>query len=238
MGSLQEQNISLWVGTSQESDWPRLQGDIEVDVAVIGGGITELSVAAQLKRAGAKVALIEAGRIAAGATGYTTAKVTSQHNLIYRNLIDNAGQELAQQYADANETAITEISRQITELGIDCDWQQANAHVYTSEEQQLDKIEGEVEAARALGLPASFTADTELPYSIAGAIRFSNQAMFHPRKYCLGLANAINDDGSHIYEHTRATDVQCEGTCMVHTDTGTIRAERVVLATHIPFLDQ
>lgn len=238
MGSLHEDNISLWVGTTQDANYPQLSGDVHVDVAVIGAGITGLSVAAQLKRAGAKVAVLEAGHVASGATGYTTAKVTSQHGLLYQDLIDRAGKELAGQYAEANETAISEISRQVKELGIDCDFRHGDAHIYSCDINQLEFIENEVDAARSLGIQASYHTNTELPYPVEGAVRFWNQAMFHPRKFCLGLAASIPGDGSHIFEHTRATDVDCEGECTVSTDTGKIYAGHVVMATQIPFLDR
>ncbi len=61
MGSLHERNISLWVGTTPETDYPSLAGDLSVDVAVIGAGITGLSTAILLKQAGARVAVIAYG---------------------------------------------------------------------------------------------------------------------------------------------------------------------------------
>lgn len=240
MDSAQKHNTSLWMETTPETDYPKLAGDVHVEVAVIGAGITGLSVAARLKTEGATVAVMEAGRIAAGTSGYTTAKVTSQHNLIYQDLIDQAGKELADQYAQANEFALSEITRQVHDQGITCDLQSANAHVYTNDTDQMDRIEAEVEAAASLGLLASFTTDTELPYPVAGAIRFENQAMFHPRKYCLGLAATIAGDGNYIFENSRATDVECNdnGRCIVRTEHGTVSAEHVVMATQIPFLDR
>lgn len=238
MGSLQEQNISLWVGTTPETAYPPLQGDLHVDVAVIGGGIAGLSIAARLVQAGVRVAVLEADRIAAGATGYTTAKVTSQHSLLYHDLTRQAGAGLAKQYADANEAAIAEIARLSDTHGITCDFRRGSAHVYTTEADQIDRIQQEVEAAVALGLPAEFVASVELPFAIAGAVRFRDQAMFHPRKYCLGLAEAIARDGCQIFEQTRVTDVTCNHTCTVTTETGTVTADHVVLATQLPILDE
>lgn len=238
MGSLHEHNPSLWVETSPESDYPTLNGDIDIDVAVIGAGITGLSAAAMLKHAGMRVAVIEAGPIAAGATGYTTAKVTSLHGLTYADLAKDAGQELARQYADANEAGLAEVARMVKDFAIDCDFRRADAYSYTEDADQLDRIHAEVEAAASLGLPASFTSTTELSFEIAGAVQFGNQAMFHPRKYCLGLAASIPGDGSHVFENTRASDVSCNGTCEVVTDHGTVRAQHVVMATQLPFLDK
>lgn len=238
MGSLNEHNISLWVGTSTETNWPTLTEDIDVDVAVIGGGITGLSAAAMLKRRGVTVAVIEAGRIASGATGYTTAKVTSLHGIMYADLVEHAGKDQAQMYADANEAAIEEVAKLVDAFDIDCDFRRADAYSYTIDPNQVDSVRAEVDAALSLGLPASFTETTELPYSVKGAVRFTNQAMFHPRKYCLGLADAIDGDGSHIYEMTRALDVRGKDICEVQTTGGTVRAGYVVMATQLPFLDR
>lgn len=238
MGSLHEHNISLWVGTTQETNYPVLANDIDVDVAVIGAGITGLSAAALLKRSGARVAVLEAGHIASGATGYTTAKVTSLHGKMYADLLESAGEEKARLYGESNEAAITEVARLVDELGIDCDFRRADAYTYTTDPKKLESLHAEVEVATSLGLPASFANTTELPYQIEGAVRFTNQAMFHPRKYCLGLAAFIDGDGSHVFEMTTATEVDCEDGCMVTTNSGTVRAQHVVMATQLPFLHQ
>lgn len=238
MDSLNEHSTSLWVGTSPKTDWPTLAGDIEVDVAVIGAGITGLSTAATLKKRGATVAVIEADRVAAGATGYTTAKVTSLHGIMYAELLNHAGKDKAKMYADANQEAIEQIAKNVDLLGIDCDFVRADAYSYTIDPDQVSRIREEVEAAVSLGLPAGFTTETELPFAVAGAIQVSNQAMFHPRKYCLGLADFIDGDGSHIFENTRAMDVKTGDTCEVVTRAGTVRAKHVVMATQLPFLDR
>ena len=86
MGTLNERNPSLWVGTTEETRHPALGGDLEVDVAVVGAGITGLTSAILLKEAGNRVAVVEAGRVASGVTGYTTAKLSAQHGLIYADL--------------------------------------------------------------------------------------------------------------------------------------------------------
>ncbi len=204
----------------------------------IGAGITGLLVATQLKRAGVRVAVIEAGRVASGTTGYTTAKVTSLHGLMYRDLVDNAGDELARQYADANQEGLNQIARLVDEFAIDCDFRRADAYTYTVEESQVHRIQAEVDAAAQLGLPATFTQTTGLPFPVQGAIRLTDQAMFHPRKFCLALAERIPGDGSHLFEMTRATDVTGDGPCNVVTEHGVVRAQHVVVATQIPFLDR
>ena len=238
MGSLRERNVSLWVSTTPETQYPQLAEHLTVDVAVIGAGITGLSTAVLLKRAGVRVAVIEAGRLASGVTGYTTAKITSLHGLVYAHLVEQIGEERARIYADANQAAIEQVATFVREYAIDCDFRRTTAHTYTEDPLRVGDIRAEAETSVKLGLPASYTETTDLPYPVRAAVRFGNQAQFHPRKYCLALARLIPGDGSHLFEMTRATDVAEGSPCEVITGQGTIRAQHVVLATQIPFMDR
>jgi glycine/D-amino acid oxidase-like deaminating enzyme/nitrite reductase/ring-hydroxylating ferredoxin subunit len=238
MGNLHERNPSIWVGTTPATDYPPLEGDLAVDVAVIGGGITGLTTATMLKRAGATVALIEAGRIAAGATGYTTAKVTSLHTLIYAELLQSHGAERARIYADANQNAIEWVADFARDNGIDCDLVRLPALTYTEDPTRTADIEAEVDASKQLGLPASLTDATDLPFPILNAVRFENQAAFHPRKYSLGMAAMIPGNGSYLFEMSRVTDVDDADPCVVTTEHGTVRAGYVVIATELPIIDK
>ncbi len=238
MGSLRERNVSPWIATTPETAYPPLSGEVAVDVAVIGAGITGLSVATLLKRAGVRVAVIEAGRVASGVTGYTTAKVTSLHGLVYAGLARDLGEERAGLYAEANQAAIERVAVLVHEDGIDCDFRRMAAYTYTEDPKRVVDIQAEAEAGLRLGLPASYVETTELPYPVRAAVRFGDQALFHPRKYCLALARSIPGDGSHLFEMTRATDVEDGAPCTVTTERGTVRAEHVVLATQLPFLDR
>ena len=235
MGSLTERNPSLWVNTTAPGSFPTLNSDITVDVAVVGAGITGLSVARMLVESGATVAVVDAGPVCAGVTGYTTAKITSLHTLIYASLRESFGVERAAGYAAANQAALAKIQDIVAADGIDCDLEEAAAYTYTLDEKQVESIEKEVDAAQEAGLPASLTTDTDLPYPVLAAIRVDDQAQFHPRKFCLGLAEAIVGAGGQIYERTRARDLD-EGH-VLHTEGGRITADAVVVATHIPFVD-
>ena len=237
MGTLDETNPSLWVGTTPAAaEHPPLAGaPLAVDVAVIGAGITGLTTAALLQEEGATVAVLEAGRVCAGVTGYTTAKVTALHGLVYAGLAESAGDDVARQYGDANQAAIGRVARFVEEWGIDCDFSRRAAFTYTTDPAQAKSVEAEVETARRLGLPAELTSETELPFDVVAAVRFDEQAQFHPRRYCLGLAGRLT-----VYERTRALGVDEDGTgpCVVTTDRGEVRADHVVVATHLPFLDR
>ena len=209
-----------------------------MDAVVVGAGITGLTAALLLQRDGARVALVEAGRVCSGVTAYTTGKVTTLHGLIYGPLQKKFGAETARVYAEANRAGFTQIAAFVDELGIDCDWERRPNHTYTTDEKTVSKIEREVEAAQAAGLDASFTAETELPFPVLGAVRVEDQAQFHARKYGLALAEAFRGRGGQIFEESRVVDADTsEGQCTVENG-GTVEAEHVVLATHLPILDR
>ncbi len=229
---------SFWMETTAETLHPPLQENLETDVAVVGGGIAGITTAVLLKQAGYSVAVIEANRLCSGVTGHTTAKITSLHRLIYRELIDRFGNDQAQQYADANQAAIETIASTVQEYDIPCDFIRKPAYTYAESEDSRESVAAEADAARSLGLPATFTEEIPLPGKTYGAVRFTDQAQFHPLKYLLFLASLIPGDGSRIYEKTRAVEVQDKkDTCMVRTENGIVTARSVVLATHYPFYD-
>jgi glycine/D-amino acid oxidase-like deaminating enzyme/nitrite reductase/ring-hydroxylating ferredoxin subunit len=230
-----EKHLSFWIDTTPHTNYPAMPGNTSVDVAVLGGGITGLTAAILLKRLGKTVAVIEARRIAEGVTGHTTAKVTSQHKLIYDTLIRRHGEQKARLYGEANEAAIGRIDAFVNEKNIDCDFRRLPAYVYTESREMVSQLEAEVEAAQKLGLPASFVDEAPLPFPVEGAVRFDDQAQFHIRKYLLPLAEEIPGEGSHIFENTRALRIKEGVRCRVETDRGNVSAKDVIVATHIPF---
>ncbi len=236
--SVPEQPRSFWIETSDATTYPSLSGRVAVDVAVLGGGITGLAVAAHLKRAGMTVAVVEAKRLCHGTTGHTTGKLSSLHGLVYDTLVSSFGHEGARAYGEANEAAIERVGALCEQYGIDCDFERVPNYTYTESDQEVSQIEAEVQAAKSVGLPATYTQDSDLPYPIRAAVRFDGQARFHPRKWCLGLAQVVEGDGSHVFEQTRALSVEEGRPCQVKTDKGELEADRVVVATLLPFTDR
>jgi glycine/D-amino acid oxidase-like deaminating enzyme/nitrite reductase/ring-hydroxylating ferredoxin subunit len=229
---------SLWIATVPEQpEHPWLDRDIRAEVVVIGGGIVGITTALLLAEAGVEVVLIEAGRLARGVSGHTTAKVSSQHGFVYAELGSKFGAEAARTYGQANEAGLEWIAAR-AEGGIDCDFRRRPAYAYVTSESQRSQAEDETEAAIAAGLPATLVDSTPLPYPVAAAVRFDDQAEFHACRYLLGLAEQLAASGARIYENTRAAEVDEDEPCAVKTPGGRVSADRVVVATHYPFLDR
>lgn len=229
---------SYWIESTPKTDYPSLNEDIKVDVAIIGGGIVGITAGFLLKKQGTKVAVIEASRIVQGATGFTTAKITSQHHLIYDKIIDSMGIDLAKQYADANESSIEFIEDMANELNINCDFKRLPAYMYTEEQKYTKDIEKETEAALKLGIKAKYIDKLPINLSIKSALVFENQAQFHPRKYLLPIAEKIPGDGSHIFENTEVVEIEKENLIKLITNNGKhVTASKVIIASHFPCYD-
>ena len=229
---------SYWLESTSETRYSELNEDINVDAVIVGGGMTGIITTYLLCKEGLKVAILEANRILQATTGHTTAKLTSLHGLTYDKLKKNLGEESARIYLEANEYAIEFVERLIHEKGIECDFVRCPAYVYTAQDKYIKAIEGEVQIAESFGTKASFLEEIPLPIEIKAAIRFDNQARFHPRKFLLPLAKDITSDGSYIFENTRAVDLAQGNPNTVITDTGKkVTAKYVVIATHFPFFD-
>jgi glycine/D-amino acid oxidase-like deaminating enzyme/nitrite reductase/ring-hydroxylating ferredoxin subunit len=228
----------IWHATATTEQHPVLEGQQRADVVVVGGGITGLTTAALLAGKGVDVAVVEALRVAAGVTGNTTAKITSQHGLLYSQIASRHGDEVARVYATANQAAVEQVAELVDAGGIDCDFTRRPAHTYTRQERYVAKIRHEAALCQRLGLPASFTDESDLPYEILGAVRFDDQAQLQPVAYCDGLARMVVAAGGRIFEASRVTDVTDGSPAVVATKRGAISADAVVLATHIPILDR
>ena len=224
------ENGSLWINTVGLPCYPAWNGDREVDVAVIGGGLAGILMAHFLEQAGRKCVVLEADRIGSGQTKNTTAKVTSQHGLIYGKLMRTVGRDMAQQYADANREAIERYRILIRKYGIECEWETCGAYLYGTEKER--ELREEYRAAVELGISARMIdhpEKTELPFPAKKALLFERQARFHPLKFLERIL-----DGLEIYERTRVLRV--DGRTLI-TDRGSIKANQIVFATHYPFLN-
>ncbi|THE65294.1 FAD-dependent oxidoreductase [Salinadaptatus halalkaliphilus] len=230
---------SLWLASTIEDDDRQvstLEDPASVDVAVVGAGIAGLSTALELRERGQSVAVLERDRVASGVTGKTTAKLTSQHGVIYDHLRNAFGPRQASQYARLQEDAIETVERRIDDLGIECGFERVPSYLYSNEP---DEIRREVEAARAAGLEASYVTSVPPFERAQAAVKFEDQAWFHPRKYLLAVTDELRaDDDALVAERTRVTNIDPGSPCRVRTDGPTVTARRVVVATGFPILDR
>ena len=217
---------SLWENIPKYSRFESLNQDLKTDVLIIGGGITGILCAYLLHQADVPYALVEAETVCSGITKNTTAKITSQHGLIYSKLIRRLGTERAKQYLQANEAALEQYRKVCG--GIDCDFEKKDAYVYSLDSRK--KIEKEAEALVQLGFPASFSDSLPLPFPVAGAVKFPNQAQFNPLKFVFSIT-----EGLHIYEHTKVNELA--GTT-AFTRKGKMKAKKIIIATHFPFINK
>ncbi|MHB8781312.1 MAG: FAD-dependent oxidoreductase [Candidatus Geothermincolia bacterium] len=232
-------HYSYWIGSAPGRKFPDLPGAKRADAVVVGAGITGITTAALLAEEGMWVVVLEAGRIAQGVTGQTTAKVSVGHHLIYNQLAKKKGEEAAHIYAQANQAALEKMAELVLSRNLECDFTRTDAYLYTESERMTEEVAREAETAQRAGLAAEFTEKTPLPdgFGVRGALRYRDQAQFHPRRYLIELLASLLPERCEAYESTIALDVEDGRPCRVVTNRGDVTADHVVIATHFPFHD-
>ena len=226
---------SIWLEADDHEAAPPLVGRARAEVAVVGAGITGLTAALWLQRAGASVTVLDRHGIASRTTGNTTAKVTVLHGLMYAELVGGRGEEVAGKYLAANLQAMRTVSELAAEMPDASELMRLPAYTYTLHEGGVADVQAEADALTRLGQAPTATSETGLPYPVAAAVRLDDQLAIHPVRYCLGLRRAFLDAGGAIHERTNAIDVEDGAPCIVRTDHGELAADWVIVATLIPF---
>ena len=206
--------------------FPQLKRDMHTDVLIIGGGLAGLLCGWNLSRAGVNCVLIEENRLMEGVSGRTTAKLTAQHGLIYEKLLKKFGPEKTRLYYEANRDAVAAYRK----LAEQADFDLVPEHNYMYATEDTEKLEGEMAACQVLGIPARWETSLPLPFPVAGAVCFPDQAQFHPVKLAAYIAKGLK-----IYEKTKALAFLGN---RVQTPQGTITAKKIIVATHFPMLNK
>ena len=214
--------------------YPQLAQNLTVDVVIIGAGITGLTSAYLLKQAGLRVVVLDKATVGGGTTGRTTGKVTSQHNLIYSELQQRLGTAAARVYGEANQAAVERVESIVKSIGIDCDWVREDNYVFTTDDSQVATFQKEAQVAASLGLPAAFVTEAPLPFQIKAAVKFSGQAKINAQKYLLGLARAVDGDGSFVFENSSVGRIHDGKPGYVKSNGKTITAAHIIVATNVP----
>ncbi len=217
---------SIWSENSKIPKFDALDGDISVDMLIVGGGLSGVLCAKSLHDAGVNYALIEADRICGGVTKNTTAKITIQHGLLCYELIKKFGVEKARLYFEAQNDALVKYRDMCCD--IDCDFENQPSFVYSTN--NLRVIEDETRAFEKIGIKAYFEKNIDLPVETVGAVRIDNQAQFDPLKFVSHICRGLN-----IFERTKALEFSPDG---VFTNRGKIKAKKIIMATHFPIINK
>jgi glycine/D-amino acid oxidase-like deaminating enzyme/nitrite reductase/ring-hydroxylating ferredoxin subunit len=230
-------NVPVWIDDTPIRKFPKLQRNISADVLVVGAGVTGITVAYLLKKAGSKVALIERERVASIDTGHTTAHLTYVTDVGLQQSVHNFGKDHAQAAWEAGAAAIDEIERIVEEEEIECEFARVPAYLHArvgaSSKKEASSLKKEAEVAAKLGFDAAYLSSA--PYFNLPAVRFANQAKFHPRKYLRSLVAKIPGSGSHVFEKSAASEFDPEKR-RVKVNRNWISFDRVVMATNNPLV--
>jgi glycine/D-amino acid oxidase-like deaminating enzyme/nitrite reductase/ring-hydroxylating ferredoxin subunit len=212
-----------------------LERDLDTDIAIIGGGITGLTAALQLKMAGRKVAVLEGNDIGAGTTGFTTAHLDMTTDQPLKQLIDDFGEATAAAVVQASRRAIDEIQHRCNQFG-DCDFVRIPSYQYTETGRNPQWVNDQLESGLKLALPLSHIDCAPLPFYNRGGVVCRDQGRLHSQRYLQHMAAQIHGDDCFVFEHTRAQPPEEGKPCKVETPRGTVRAKQVFVATHSPYL--
>ena len=226
-----------WTDTASIPVFPKLQRDQRADVVIVGGGITGLTAAYLLTKAGKSVALVERDRCAQVDTGHTTAHLTMVTDERLTDLVAHFGRDHAQAVWDAGLAAIGQIDAIRREHQIECSFTWVDGYLHAPRDadprNEAERLQKEAALASDLGFDAAFVDD--VPLMTGPGIRFDGQARFHPRQYLAGLTRVIRNHGGEIYEHSAAEEFSTDP-LRVKVNGYTLTGDDLVLATHDPLV--
>jgi len=223
---------SLWEASFELPPQPTLRDDARADVAVVGAGITGLTLALLLAQAGRRVVVLERNRVGSGTTGRTTAHLTASLDVSYQTLVSHFGHDGARSVVASTVQAIDEIEERAALAEGSCGFRRVPGYRFTERAEQVPSLEREAELARGLGLDASLVDAAPLPFPSVRAIRFEEQAELHPLEYLGLLLILLRAAGGTVYEHAPVVEVTDEGARLAHGPF--VRSEAVVDASHTP----
>lgn len=206
------------------------------DVLIVGAGLTGLNTAFLLMNKGLKVAVVDSSKVGYGVSGFSSAKITLQHGLIYDYLIRNYGLNYATNYYKANHDGINFYKSLIRNLNIPCDFQEDKSIIYSKYKDKIYEFKSEAEAYDRIGLKYNIIDEYDLEFPIKCGLEIEHQYKFNPLKYLYYLAEYIGKNGIDIFENTKVINISVfNKPYKIYTDKGEAIADNVIIATHFPF---
>jgi glycine/D-amino acid oxidase-like deaminating enzyme/nitrite reductase/ring-hydroxylating ferredoxin subunit len=229
-------NEAVWSSSDFSASYPSLTGDIQAEVAIIGAGITGLSTAYHLCKAGKKVVILEQSQVGKGTTGSSTGNLYAPIDERLSSILSKHGENTLRLVAESRMAAVDFIEQRVREFNIDCEFQRVPWHLFTTPttKDQKPEVEKETEAAAKAGLALSKNTPPSFPFPVDTLLSLEGQAQFNPLKYVQQLAAALASEHCVIFENTQVTGVEDGQPCLVQTPHGTVTADHVVMATHSP----
>lgn len=229
-------NISLWKKISTSTyEYLTLEKNLTVDVAIIGAGITGVTAALSLLKAGKKVAIFEADEIGGVTTGFSTGNLYIATQPYYQNIVKKFDLETAQIIGHSRKFAIDYIEKIVKENNFNCSFTRRPWYAYTNTDDNISVLEKELETLKKMNFTIDYTETMSLPFAFKKAAIMHDQARFNPLQYVIDLAASIQKKGCLIFKKTRIVDIQEKEFCVLHTaDNHQITANKVIIATHTP----
>ena len=227
---------SYWLENYRKTKIPKLAFKRKVDILIIGAGITGISTAYMLKDLGKEITLLDAKEVAGGVTAYTTAKVSVLHNTLFSDIKKYHGIHKTYLYLQSQIEAANKIKEIIETERIDCEYKQENAYVYATTDAELRKLEKEWNLLKEIDKSVELVDEIPLPINIKKAIKYRDNAVFHPLKYCHALVKILLKNGVNIHENAPVVNIDDFEKCYVaELENGEkIISETLIIATHYP----
>ncbi|HEY0042290.1 MAG TPA: FAD-dependent oxidoreductase [Flavisolibacter sp.] len=228
--------ISLW--QDKISDYTSTQSapaDTVYDVLVAGGGITGITTALLLQKAGKNVVVAEAHSLCFGTTGGTTSHINSFLDTSYDQIESDFGTDAAQLISKATRQSRELFRKHVTDYNIDCGFEEKDGYVYAQTPEQAEELDKMLDSSKKAGAEVDYVQEVPVPIQFQKAIRYRGQAQIHPTRYVQALAKAFEEAGGIILQNCPVDTFKSEGDVLqIQTGTGTIRAKNLIWATHIP----
>lgn len=224
---------STWRPEAGAVRYPELDGSLDADVAIVGGGLTGITAAHLLSAKGLRVVVLERGSLGAEATGLTTAFLVETIDTDPETLVSIFDEQTARTVLSSHRHAIDVVEETVRTEGIDCAFSRCPLHVFASSDEDGASLPRQGSALRSLGTDASLDPERTLGFATHGSLRVERQAKFHPLRYLHALARTAVSAGVEIYENTEVAEVD-EAASRLQTARGSVRARHMLVATHYP----